>query len=73
VSGSGTAYMGADNDPKLTAPIVERQVFGVGKEDCRAVPVRPGHVIFTKSGGIHGIRADTSGPLVFVAFLYHTS
>jgi mannose-6-phosphate isomerase-like protein (cupin superfamily) len=73
VSGSGTTYMGADNDPKLTAPIVERQVFGVGKEDCRAVPVRPGHVIFTKSGGIHGIRADTSGPLVFVAFLYHTS
>lgn len=74
VSGTGIAYMGAGEDPALSnVPIVDRHIFGVGVKPCHAVPVRAGHVIFTKSGGIHGIRADNSGPLVFVAFLYHAS
>ncbi len=38
------------------------------------MPVKPGSVIFTKSGGIHGIRNPSPDkPLRFVAFLYHTS
>jgi mannose-6-phosphate isomerase-like protein (cupin superfamily) len=74
VSGSGTAYMGADDDPALNErPLVDRQIFGVGKKPCRELAVRAGHVIFTKSGGIHGIRADAAGPLLFVAFLYHAN
>jgi len=74
VSGSGIAHMGEHDDPALAAvPLVERHIFGVGVKQCRELPVRAGHVIFTKSGGIHGIRADDAGPLVFVAFLYHTS
>jgi oxalate decarboxylase/phosphoglucose isomerase-like protein (cupin superfamily) len=28
-------------------------------------------MLFTKSGGIHGIRNDGDEPLKFVAFLYH--
>jgi mannose-6-phosphate isomerase-like protein (cupin superfamily) len=74
VSGSGTAYMGEDDDPSLThVPLVDRHIFGVGIKKCRELPVRAGHVIFTKSGGIHGIKSDSGGPLVFVAFLYHAS
>ena len=33
----------------------------------------PGSVIYTKSGGVHGIRNPGSEPLKFVAFLYHTT
>jgi len=28
-------------------------------------------MIFTKSGGMHGIRNNGTAPLKFVAFLYH--
>lgn len=74
VSGTGTAYMGEGEDPALAAvPVVDRHIFGVGVKRCHEIPVRAGHVIFTKSGGIHGIRADNAAPLVFVAFLYHAS
>ena len=53
---------------------VERQLYGLGVRSCREIPVKPGSVIFTKSGGIHGIRNPSADkPLRFVAFLYHTS
>lgn len=74
LEGEGTAYMAEVDDPKLAAlPTVERDVFGLGKHRCKEIGVRPGHIIFTKSGGIHGIRNNTNKPLKFVAFLYHTA
>jgi mannose-6-phosphate isomerase-like protein (cupin superfamily) len=75
VEGEGIAYMGDDDDPALSQlPIVTREIYGLGTHACRELKVKPGSVIYTKSGGIHGIRnpsADT--PLRFVAFLYHTA
>lgn len=74
VGGGGEAYLGEDDDPKLSGmPVVEREVYGIGKRRCHAVPIRAGSVIYTKSGGIHGIRNTGDVPLVFVAFLYHSS
>lgn len=74
VSGEGIAYMGVDDDPSLADhPVVERQIFGIGTKRCREINVKPGSVIFTKSGGIHGIRNPGDEPLVFVAFLYQGS
>lgn len=77
VEGEGTAYMGDGDDPGLTkrgAPLVDRAIYGLGTGKCRQVHVQPGSVIYTKSGGIHGIRNEsTTQPLRFVAFLYHTS
>lgn len=74
VEGSGIAYMGEDDDPALAAfPVVERSIFGIGMKRVRELPVAPGHVIYTKSGGIHGIRNPGSKPLRFVAFLYHSA
>jgi mannose-6-phosphate isomerase-like protein (cupin superfamily) len=74
VSGAGTAYMGEHDDPRLTGfPVVEQHVYGLGVRRCRSVPVGPGDVIFTKSGGVHGIRCEGEKPLVFVAFLYHSA
>jgi oxalate decarboxylase/phosphoglucose isomerase-like protein (cupin superfamily) len=72
--GEGIAYMAEVDDPKLaTFPTVDRDVFGLGARRCKEVPVRPGNIIFTKSGGIHGIRNGSNQPLKFVAFLYHTA
>ena len=74
VSGTGIAYVGAGDAPgteNLTT--VDRWVYGLGPQPCKEVPVSPGYVIFTKSGGIHGIRNPGTEPLKFVAFLYHTS
>lgn len=74
VEGEGTAYVGANDDPSLEAfPIVEEPVFGLGARSCREVPVKAGSVIYTKSGGIHGITNLSDQPLKFVAFLYHAS
>lgn len=74
VEGEGIAYLGENDDPTLTPfPLVERTIFGVGKKLCRELPVAPGHVIYTKSGGIHGIRNPGTKPLRFVAFLYHSA
>ena len=42
------------------------------RKPCKELPVKPGSVIFTKSGGMHGIRNPGTQPLKFVAFLYHT-
>jgi mannose-6-phosphate isomerase-like protein (cupin superfamily) len=75
VEGEGVAYMGAGDDPENDKyPVVERRLYGLGIVRCREIPVKPGSVIFTKSGGIHGIRNPSlDKPLRFVAFLYHTS
>jgi mannose-6-phosphate isomerase-like protein (cupin superfamily) len=74
VEGSGIAYLGEWDDPTLAAmPVVERSIFGIGMRRVREVNVGPGHVIYTKSGGIHGIRNPGQAPLRFVAFLYHSA
>jgi mannose-6-phosphate isomerase-like protein (cupin superfamily) len=75
VEGEGIAYMGEGDDPaNAKYPLVDRVIYGLGTAPCRQVPVKPGSVIYTKSGGIHGIRNPSADkPLRFVAFLYHTS
>ena len=72
--GEGVAYMGENDDPTLAHyPGEDIDVFGLGPIKCKKLVVKPGDVIFTKSGGIHGIRNNsTSKTLRFVAFLYHT-
>jgi mannose-6-phosphate isomerase-like protein (cupin superfamily) len=71
--GEGIAYMRVGDDPTTdTYPTVKRQVMGLGNYDFKELPVKPGSVIFTKSGGMHGIRNPGTKPLKFVAFLYHT-
>src|ERR1043166_3831057 len=72
VEGEGIAYLRVGDDPKTDSfPTVEREVFGLGRRDFKQLPVKPGSVIYTKSGGMHGIRNPGSVPLKFVAFLYH--
>lgn len=75
VEGEGIAYMGDNDDPANAGyPRVERQLYGLGVQWCREIPVKPGSVIFTKSGGIHGIRnPSATEPLKFVAFLYQSA
>jgi mannose-6-phosphate isomerase-like protein (cupin superfamily) len=73
--GEGLAHMGEGDDPNVTKgpyPRKEVDVFGLGKLPIREVPVKPGTIIYTKSGGIHGIRNPGANPLRFVAFGYHT-
>lgn len=73
-AGTGIAYMKDGDDPSTaTYPLVERPLFGLDPVQCRELPVQPGSVIFTKSGGVHGIRNPGTEPLRFVAFLYHTT
>lgn len=70
--GEGIAYLRVGDDPKTDRfPVEKREVFGLGPKEFRALPVKPGSVIFTKSGGMHGIRNPGTVPLKFVAFLYH--
>lgn len=72
--GEGIAYMGANDHPDLEAyPTVTRHVFGLDPKPVRELPVRKGSVIFTKSGGIHGIRNTGNATLRFVAFLYQSA
>ena len=74
VSGKGNAYLGFKDDPALSPyPTVTRDIFGLEPKDCKQVPVKPGSVIFTKSGGVHGIENPNAEPLKFVAFLYHST
>jgi mannose-6-phosphate isomerase-like protein (cupin superfamily) len=74
-SGRGVAYMGENDDPAIAQqyPTVQRDIFGIGPKPCKRVEVEPGSVIFTKSGGIHGIENPNDEPLKFVAFLYHSA
>jgi oxalate decarboxylase/phosphoglucose isomerase-like protein (cupin superfamily) len=75
--GHGIAYMGAEDDPSLakdnTIPVVARHIFGLDPQPCKKLDVGPGSVIYTKSGGIHGIENPNDEPLRFVAFLYHST
>ncbi|HAL71311.1 MAG TPA: cupin [Verrucomicrobiales bacterium] len=75
VAGEGIGYMAEGDDPKLTSAGTyigaKMPVFGLDEREMREVPMKPGSVIFTKSGGMHGIRNTGSVPLKFVAFLYH--
>jgi mannose-6-phosphate isomerase-like protein (cupin superfamily) len=74
VEGEGIAYLREGDDPATESfPTVEREVFGLGRKNFKELPVRPGSMIFTKSGGMHGIRNPGDKPLKFVAFLYHSS
>jgi mannose-6-phosphate isomerase-like protein (cupin superfamily) len=79
VEGEGFAYMGEGDDPnnaKKEYPLENRAIYGYGSDTkpCRKIPVKPGSVLYTKSGGIHGIsNPSTNKNLRFVAFLYHTS
>lgn len=73
VSGNGVAYMNDGDDPSTDQfPLVERHIYGLDPLMCRELPVKAGSVIYTKSGGVHGIRNPGQEPLRFVAFLYHT-
>ena len=79
--GQGIAYLRVGDDPSLgdesdaRFPTEEREVFGLGVQKFKALPVQSGSMIYTKSGGMHGIRnpASNSVPLKFVAFLSHSS
>lgn len=75
--GEGVAYMGDGDDPELTDPAKFPQksveIYCLGPRKIRQVPVKPRSVIYTKSGGIHGIRNTGTVPLRFVAFGYHGS
>ncbi|MBY5523577.1 cupin domain-containing protein [Rhizobium leguminosarum] len=77
--GEGIAYLGDGDDPDVdkTYPLVDPMpdIYGLGPKPCRAIPVRPGMTLFTKSGGIHGVRNPkaNASPLKFVAFGYHAS
>jgi oxalate decarboxylase/phosphoglucose isomerase-like protein (cupin superfamily) len=76
--GEGIAYMGDADDPTLgdpnKHPVLTVDIFGLPKHDVREVKVEPGSVIYTKSGGIHGIRnLNSDKPLRFVAFGYHSA
>jgi mannose-6-phosphate isomerase-like protein (cupin superfamily) len=79
IEGEGIAYVGDGDDPVVDAtfPLVEPSpdIYGLGPKPCRQIPVRPGITIFTKSGGLHGVRnpKGNAAPLKFVAFGYHTS
>jgi oxalate decarboxylase/phosphoglucose isomerase-like protein (cupin superfamily) len=73
VAGEGLAYVGeGDAEGTDNFKVVDRWIYGLGPHPCREVPVKAGSVIFTKSGGIHGIRNPGTAALKFVAFLYHT-
>jgi len=79
IEGEGIAYVGDGDDPAIDAayPLVDPtpDIYGLGPKPCRQILVRPGITIFTKSGGLHGVRNPKSNanPLKFVAFGYHTS
>lgn len=73
VAGNGIAYMSDGDDPNTDKyPLVQRPVYGLDPLPCRELPVHPGSVVYTKSGGVHGIRNPGTEPLKFVAFLYQT-
>lgn len=74
--GEGIAYMGDGDDPNNDRyPLVDQSIFMLGVKKVRQLPVQGGSVIFTKSGGIHGIQnpATNTKPLKFVAFGYHAT
>jgi hypothetical protein len=81
IEGEGIAYLRVGDDPTLgdesdtRYKSVPREVFGLGTQMFKELPVKAGSMIFTKSGGMHGIRnpPTSRGNLKFVAFLYHSA
>jgi hypothetical protein len=81
VEGEGVAYLRVGDDPSIgdendtRYKTVDREVFGLGTRQFKELPVKPGSMIYTKSGGMHGIRnpPGNTQPLKFVAFLYHSA
>jgi oxalate decarboxylase/phosphoglucose isomerase-like protein (cupin superfamily) len=79
IQGEGIAYLRVGDDPSLGDESdpryknAKREVFGLGEQMFKELPVKPGSMIFTKSGGMHGIRNPGTEPLKFVAFLYHSA
>ncbi len=77
VSGEGIAYMGFDDDPAfddVSQPVVRQEIYCIGEKSVRELHVKSGNIIYTKSGGIHGIKNPSpTTPLIFVAFGYHCS
>jgi len=77
VEGEGIAYMAKNDEPAIAADdslkTVSMPIFGLDQREMKELPVKSGAVIFTKSGGMHGIRNPGDKPLKFVAFLYHAS
>jgi mannose-6-phosphate isomerase-like protein (cupin superfamily) len=74
VEGEGIAYMADGDDPvNERYPLVTRNLYGLDPTPCRELPIKAGSVIYTKSGGVHGIRNPGDEPLRFVAFLYQGS
>jgi hypothetical protein len=81
--GEGFAYMRVGDDPETDRKdangndiyrTVTREVFGLGPKEFKELPVKAGSLIFTKSGGMHGIQnLKGTTPLKFVAFLYHST
>jgi quercetin dioxygenase-like cupin family protein len=73
IEGKGVAYMGDGDDPTLdTLPLEDVDIFKIGNRACRRLSVKTGDTIFTKSGGIHGIKNESDDTtLRFVAFAYH--
>ena len=67
----------AGDDPDVaqdaSIPTEVRPIFGLDPRPCKRLAVAPGSVIYTKSGGIHGIENPNDQPLRFVAFLYHST
>ena len=80
VEGEGVAYLRVGDDPAVgdendaRYKTVEREVMGLGTRKFKELPVQPGSMIYTKSGGMHGIRnpPESTKALKFVAFLYHS-
>lgn len=72
--GRGVAYLRVGDDPATDGfPTVTRHVMGLGQKEFKEVPVEPGSMIFTKSGGMHGIRnPHPTEDLKFIAFLYQS-
>jgi mannose-6-phosphate isomerase-like protein (cupin superfamily) len=79
IEGKGIAYLGDGDDPEVDGKCPRVQpdpdIYGLGPKPCREVQVHAGITIFTKSGGIHGVRNPKTNtqPLKFVAFGYHSS
>jgi len=72
--GKGEVFMADNDDPLIDSfPEEERQVYQLDKQKCKVLPAYPGIVVYTKSGGIHGIRNTGENALKFVAFGYHCS
>ena len=73
ISGEGLALVGEFDDKQFhNFPLRQVPVLGLGTQNCRELPVGPGSLLYTKSGGYHGIKNTGQTDLVFFAFLQHS-